>query len=170
MVCDVIRELVHVKTVKDFMISAIDNLHGLDQDYTKADTDVHYKLPQFFRLAELAEKYGSDFRSFCNDIEKARKAGERSRKRDSDDSQEGYNETQSIPVRLMTATRSKGMEFDAVIILDADDNEWPNRLNGDIEEERRLFHVAMSRAKKYLYFIVDSRHLESRFLLEAGVM
>ena len=68
----------------------------------------------------------------------------------------------------MTATRSKGHEFDAVIVLDADDNEWPNRMNGDIEEERRLFHVAMSRAKKYLYFVTDSRNLESRFLLEAS--
>ena len=42
--------------------------------------------------------------------------------------------------------------------------------NHAIEEERRLFHVAMSRAKNNLYFVTDSRNLESRFLLEAGVI
>ena len=38
-----------------------------------------------------------------------------------------------------------------------------NQLLDDIEE-------AISRAKKNLYFVTDSRNLESRFLLEAGVL
>ena len=147
-----------------------ERFRGLDKDYNKKDTDTHYKEPQFFRLAEISKRYGNDFRLFYRDIEKARRAGERSRSRNNDDSREGYEETNEITIHLVTAARSKGHEFDAVIVLDADDNEWPNRMNGDIEEERRLFHVAMSRAKKYLYFVTDSRNLESRFLLEAGVI
>ena len=67
-------------------------------------------------------------------------------------------------------TRSKGHEYDAVIILDADDIEWPNRLSGNMEEERRLFYVAMTRARKALYFAVSGELLESRFLLEAGLI
>ncbi len=169
-VCDIAEALIRAKTVYEFMKLVVDNLRGLDQDYTKAEIDTHYKLPQFSRLTDLSVKYGADFRRFYSDLGKARKAGERSRKRDRDESKEGYEEANNSPIWLLTATRSKGMEFDAVIILDADDNEWPNRLTNDIEEERRLFHVAISRARKYLYFVTDSRNLESRFLLEAGVI
>ena len=169
-VCDIVEALIHAKTVHEFMELVLEHLRGLDQDYTKAESDTHFKLPQFFRLADLSVKYGSDFRRFYGDLEKARKAGERSRNRDRDESRKGYDEAANSPIWLLTATRSKGMEFDAVIILDADDNEWPNRLANDIEEERRLFHVALSRAKKYLYFVTDSRNLESRFLLEVGVI
>ena len=56
------------------------------------------------------------------------------------------------------------------ICLDADDDEWSNRLTGNIQEERRLFHVAMTRARKYLYFTVSRDKLESRFLLETGLI
>ena len=165
-----IRKMVDSKSVSDFMGIAIEELRGLDKDYLKAEDDLHYKSPQFFRLADLSQKYGNDYRRFIIDIEKAKKAGERSRRRDSDDSSQGYKERTNTQIHLLTATRAKGLEFDAVIILDADDNEWPNRLSGDIEEERRLFHVAMSRAKKYLYFVTDSNKLWSRFLLETRII
>ena len=60
-------------------------------------------------------------------------------------------------------------EYDTVIILDADDEVWPDRQADDIEEERRLFYVALSRVKKNLYYVSDDR-LESRFLLEARLI
>lgn len=152
------------------MVCVEENLRGLGKDYNKKDIDVHYKEPQFFRLTEVARKYGSDFKRFYRDIEKARKAGERSRMRNADDSGEGYLETGDIVLHLVTATRAKGHEYDAVIVLDADDNEWPNHQTMDIEEERRLFHVALSRAKRYLYFVIAGDRIASRFLLEAGLV
>jgi DNA helicase-2/ATP-dependent DNA helicase PcrA len=79
-------------------------------------------------------------------------------------------ETGDIVLHLVTATRAKGHEYDAVIVLDADDNEWPNHQTMDIEEERRLFHVALSRAKRYLYFVFAGDRIASRFLLEAGLV
>ena len=82
----------------------------------------------------------------------------------------GHEQNQEIEIHLMTATRSKGHGYDAVIILDVDDDEWPNRLTDNIEEERRLFNVAMTRARKYLYFAVSGGKLESRFLLEARMI
>ena len=78
-------------------------------------------------------------------------------------------EKQQIQIHLMTATRSKGHEFDGVIILDTYDDEWPHRLAKDLEEERRLFYVAMTRAKKYLYFVTSADKELSRFLGEIGL-
>lgn len=168
--CAVVDKLLASESVYKFMVCVEENLRGLGKDYNKKDIDVHYKEPQFFRLTEVARKYGSDFKRFYRDIEKARKAGERSRMRNADDSGEGYLETGDIVLHLVTATRAKGHEYDAVIVLDADDNEWPNHQTMDIEEERRLFHVALSRAKKYLYFVIAGDRIASRFLLEAGLV
>ena len=53
-------------------------------------------------------------------------------------------------VQIMTAHGSKGLEFEAVIIIGCNNKSFPLG-KGDIEEERRLFYVAMTRAKKYLY-------------------
>ena len=60
-------------------------------------------------------------------------------------------------VKLMTAHASKGLEFNTVFIIGAEEGIFPhaNALNEGsmdaIEEERRLFYVAMTRAKKKLY-------------------
>mgnify|MGYP001240518187 CR=1 FL=1 len=50
----------------------------------------------------------------------------------------------NAPLLLMTAHRAKGLEFDHVLILDADG--WQARS----DEERRLFYVAMTRARQTL--------------------
>ena len=60
-------------------------------------------------------------------------------------------------VKFMTAHASKGLEFKNVFIVGAEEGLFPhaNALNENtsdaIEEERRLFYVAMTRAKKKLY-------------------
>ena len=61
-------------------------------------------------------------------------------------------------VKIMTAHACKGLEFDTVFIGGVEEGLFPhwNALNADdkdsaIEEERRLFYVAMTRAKKKLY-------------------
>lgn len=63
-------------------------------------------------------------------------------------------------VRLMTAHRSKGLEFDIVYIIGANDGHWGNRTrrkyfntiatieDNSIDDERRLFYVAMTRARR----------------------
>ena len=60
-------------------------------------------------------------------------------------------------VKFMTAHASKGLEFDTVFIVGAEEGLFPHAnafqdVSGRaIEEERRLFYVAMTRAKKKLY-------------------
>ena len=52
--------------------------------------------------------------------------------------------------------RAKGLEYDAVFIPDANEGLIPYRLAqlpAEKEEERRLFYVAMTRAKRRLYVL-----------------
>jgi len=57
-------------------------------------------------------------------------------------------------VKLMTIHSSKGLEFDYVYITGMEENLFPSSLSlnsrADLEEERRLFYVAITRAGKML--------------------
>ncbi len=68
-------------------------------------------------------------------------------------------------VALMTLHAAKGLEFQCVFIVGCEDGLLPYSLfesqKTDIEEERRLLYVGMTRAKKYLYLT----HAKRRFLL-----
>lgn len=57
-------------------------------------------------------------------------------------------------IRLTTVHQAKGLEYDVVFLIGAADNQLPTRRaieDGDVEEERRLFYVAVTRAKNELY-------------------
>ena len=69
------------------------------------------------------------------------------------DIQENYNKEKDA-VNIMTIHGSKGLEFENVIITGLNDGEFPSMYRGEInniEEERRLFYVAITRAKDNLY-------------------
>ena len=74
----------------------------------------------------------------------------------------------------MTMHSSKGLEFRVVFILDANEGVTPHHkafLDADMEEERRMFYVAMTRAKERLHvYYVKERYNKkqevSRFVKE----
>ncbi len=80
-------------------------------------------------------------------------------------------------VTIMSIHRSKGLEFPAVFLVSANDGVLPHG-RGDLEEERRLFYVACTRAKDYLHLSSvrqiafgprSSSATPSRFISEAGI-
>ena len=82
-------------------------------------------------------------------------------------------------VNLLTIHSSKGLEFDDVYIIDLMEGRFPNKKLmaklGSLEEERRLFYVATTRAKNNLYFSFAKsdekiKYEPSRFLKEAGLI
>lgn len=83
--------------------------------------------------------------------------------------------TDENAIKLMTFHLSKGLEFKTVFIIDANDGLVPHKksiLDDDIETERRLFYVAMTRAKSNLHIFFTLRRFgkdfkASRFILEA---
>lgn len=78
-------------------------------------------------------------------------------------------------VQVMTIHASKGLEFPAVFVIGCADGILPSSKEGvDIDEERRLLYVAVTRAKSKLYISYPARstgssneNKASRFLLDA---
>ena len=81
---------------------------------------------------------------------------------------------QEDSVMLMTMHGAKGLEFTCVFIPDANEGVTPHSksvLNADMEEERRMFYVGMTRAKNRLYLLwshqIRNKDMDpSRFLIE----
>jgi len=84
-------------------------------------------------------------------------------------------------VNLLTVHASKGLEFEDVYIVDLADGRFPNiklmNKNGGIDEERRLFYVAVTRAKCKLFLsfakydrIKKVEYKPSQFLYEAKLL
>lgn len=67
-------------------------------------------------------------------------------------------------VRLATVHRVKGLEWPHVIVLSATEGLMPHRLAGDLEEERRVFHVAVTRGSESVAIIADGP--QSPFIAE----
>jgi DNA helicase II / ATP-dependent DNA helicase PcrA len=68
-------------------------------------------------------------------------------------------------VTLSTVHRVKGLEWDHVVVFGADRGSMPHELADDIEEERRVFHVAITRGRETVTVLAD-RDRPSRFLTE----
>ncbi len=65
--------------------------------------------------------------------------------------EEGDEGAQEERVTLMTVHSSKGLEYDYIFVVGVENNLFPSQRAiqmGEIEEERRLFYVAITRAKK----------------------
>jgi DNA helicase-2/ATP-dependent DNA helicase PcrA len=94
----------------------------------------------------------------------------------------GGNElTEGDGVNLLSIHASKGLEFTEVYVVDLMDGRFPNTKlmgkGGSLDEERRLFYVAVTRAKERLYLSYAKydkvKKLDFRaspFLVEAGMV
>lgn len=87
-------------------------------------------------------------------------------------------EDSDAAIRLTTVHQAKGLEYDIVFLIGAAENLFPIRRaveSGDTEEERRLFYVAVTRARDELYLLFPKMNTKggpsmfltpSRFLQE----
>lgn len=67
---------------------------------------------------------------------------------------EAGNRRDQQGITLTTMHSSKGLEYEVVFVMDANETVCPHKKavkDADLEEERRLFYVAMTRAKTYLF-------------------
>ena len=72
---------------------------------------------------------------------------------------------QDDSLHLLTMHRSKGMEFEAVALIDLHDGRLPHfkaESDEDREESRRLFYVAITRAERLLMYFTDQSDYRNR--------
>lgn len=116
-------------------------------------------------VQEMAKQYQT-FDDWLEGIDRYREEFEQHVKMNSKENKEG--------VVITTMHSAKGLEFDAVFILEANEGMTPYKKAvkpDELEEERRMFYVAMTRARKHLHIYevreYYNKELEpSRFLDE----
>ena len=123
-------------------------------------------VPAIEAMADEAEEYDTVY-SYLAHIDELREEYERIKN--------AASRADGDCLRLMTIHASKGLEFNTVFIIGAQDGSIPAANDGtDIEEERRLLYVAVTRAKERLYISYpkyseksSTANEASRFLREA---
>jgi DNA helicase II / ATP-dependent DNA helicase PcrA len=149
--------LLQTGSLSDFLGKLAES-SGLVQHYREVDEDsLSAKSDNLGQLISAAADYadGMDgLQAFLEDIEL-----DRSRMADRTNSSKG--------VTLITMHNTKGLEFDRVIITGLDDGLFPDSRGlaeqESLEEERRIFYVSITRARKELYLLsARSRYLWGR--------
>ena len=93
--------------------------------------------------------------------------------------EKNYEKTRTPMVTLMTVHAAKGLEFEVIFVIGMEEGLFPHSRSmldsAQLEEERRLAYVAMTRAKQKLYltyatnrlyFGLHSANLVSRFVVD----
>ena len=160
-------------------LSQIDDLHLLLDEFEKL-----IKLKDFYKDSTDGDERVRNIDEFYANVKERADKGEIASINELLNEislQSEQDEVEGECVYLMSIHASKGLEFDAVFIVGLEDGFFPIlNEDGDIEEERRLAYVAITRAKKRLFlsttnsrFYRGSRsyNLEtSKFLGEMGVL
>lgn len=150
-------------------ISYLRNSVGYDDFLRTYALDKHLKPDDFFELIDTLQEAAKPFdtwEAWLLDIEGYTRRLKEREKRE--------KETGRDALVLSTMHSAKGLEYDAVFIIDANEGITPYQravLDEEIEEERRMFYVAMTRAKRFLnIYFVRERHAKkmeiSRFVSE----
>ncbi|MFA5894813.1 MAG: UvrD-helicase domain-containing protein [Candidatus Shapirobacteria bacterium] len=152
------------------ILESVLNFSGYLSKYDPQDEDDQRRMENIKELKSVAATFPSlnDFLENIALVQQEYSIQEKNKKKDS---KEG--------VRLMTLHSSKGLEFEAVFLVGFEEGILPHSRSmiddSDIEEERRLCYVGITRAKDFLYISYATRRLffgksslnePSRFLLD----
>ena len=162
-------EFVNASNVGDALYVVSDDFEGLRFDSEKAEEDIFYTDPPVAQLAEMAATEDLSAQNLIARLEDAKDRMQYYQGNEDDYSADDVNSNEGRPLHLMTATRSKGKEFDTVVLLDTVETLWPHVKSKTIEEieaERRLFYVAFTRARERVIMLRREGDAPSRFVDE----
>ncbi len=158
------------REMTDAVLEATGYLKGLETDDDAESQDRAQNIREFLNAIQEYEER-SDDKSTAGFLEQVSLVS------DADDIESGPNY-----VTLMTVHLAKGLEFPFVFLTGLEEGLFPigesDFSQEELEEERRLCYVGMTRAKQYLYLTwAASRRLfghsrwnaPSRFIEEAGI-
>lgn len=122
------------------------------EDYLRKQAGKSDKLEEWKRLLDWLKEDGARFSNLREWLEFQKEYGELLALGQTKRKESG-NENKQCRVHLMTVHGAKGLEFEHVWIPDCNERVFPyGRMPDDktVEEERRIFYVAMTRAKRSL--------------------
>lgn len=172
-ICDLEADLRAMAPLKPVAaVNYIRKAIGYD-DYLRSYAEFRRMKPEeLFETADKLAESAAEFATFVEWKEHAARYEEELKKQN----QEEREETKDR-VTLSTMHSAKGLEYPVVFVVDANEGIVPHHKAGlpaDIEEERRLFYVALTRAKDRLHVaaVKERYHRKtdvSRFVEEAGL-
>ena len=172
-ICDLEADLRAMAPLKPVAaVNYIRKAIGYD-DYLRSYAEFRRMKPEeLFETADKLAESAAEFATFVEWKEHAVRYEEELKKQN----QEEREETKDR-VTLSTMHSAKGLEYPVVFVVDANEGIVPHHKAGlpaDIEEERRLFYVALTRAKDRLHVaaVKERYHRKtdvSRFVEEAGL-
>ncbi len=136
---------------------SLDKLHVLDSFFNElrslSENNKDYSIIHFIKYLDVLNQYGLLVRRSGESVKKG--------------------------VRLMTTHKSKGLEFDHVYIVGCYDGHWGNRTSrslfkvslkgvkdlnekGNNDDERRLFYVALTRARKNITLTYSKENAQGK--------
>jgi len=160
---------------------------------TRLIEDIHYNdfIEKSYDSTKLAQRKKDDIKNFILTADRfqdryhedatLKNFVERLLLADAHDSRSSNKEDQNSEVTLMTLHASKGLEFDNVFLIGMEEELLPHKKTiqdgSDINEERRLCYVGITRARKKLYMTYAKERkiynkmitrFKSRFVIELG--
>ncbi len=135
-----VAEAMRTGTPSDAVETAIDGWYG---DYLKgAYADYTDRLEELKALVGFAQRF-EETQDFLAQILLL-----------NSETSDRHVDQEMDAVKLTTVHQAKGLEYDVVFLIGLADGQFPGRRSieaGDVEEERRLFYVAVTRARNELY-------------------
>ena len=158
-----LHQLLATRTLPDALSVISERFRGLKGMIGGLEEVVQEKMP-LGEINEIAARFGGGIREFVSSLELAL---ERARGANA-----GQDHKAGVP--LLTYFRSKGLQWHTVILTTCNDGLIPHQ-RAEVEEERRLFYVAMTRASSnlvlsYVQSVCSCKVPPSRFLYEAGLL
>ena len=153
-------EAINTLEPERFFMLLLDTLH-----YSKYLKDSKTQKPEYLRLMQLKDMITDlskeEVKEFFNSL-----------------MLENKDMIKPQGVSLMTIHKSKGLEFNTVFIVGCNDGIIPSTSKVDLEEDRRVFYVAMTRARQNLFLYSSAYHYvngktmkykPSQFIKEIGL-
>ena len=172
-ICDLEADLRTMSRLKPVAAgNYIRKVIGYD-DYLRSYAEFRRMKPEeFFETADKLAESAAEFETFEAWKEHAARYEEELKKQSLEETKETKDR-----VTLSTMHSAKGLEYPVVFVVDVNEGIVPHHKAGlpaDIEEERRLFYVALTRAKDRLHVaaVRERYHRKtdvSRFIGEAGL-
>ena len=172
-ICDLEADLRAMAPLKPVAaVNYIRKAIGYD-DYLRSYAEFRRMKPEeLFETADKLAESAAEFATFAEWKEHAARYEEELKKQNQEEGEETKDR-----VTLSTMHSAKGLEYPVVFVVDANEGIVPHHKAGlpaDIEEERRLFYVALTRAKDRLHVaaVKERYHRKtdvSRFVEEAGL-